>query len=195
MATRLKKTDVVIVGLGAAGGTAALPLARSGLKVIGLEAGPRLSFRDFPSDEIRNDIRSWLARIKFAREMPTHRPTAADPAGPPAIAISMVNAVGGTSIHYGMESWRLTPYNFRMRSETVSPLRERARSRRTRRSWTGRSTTTTWSRTTTGSSTCWASPARRATSRGRRTARATCARGRAGASSPTRRCGARAGPS
>ena len=39
MATDLKKTDVVIVGLGAAGGVAALPLARAGLDVIGIEAG------------------------------------------------------------------------------------------------------------------------------------------------------------
>ena len=36
MATNLKKTDVVVVGLGAAGGAAALPLARGGLEVIGL---------------------------------------------------------------------------------------------------------------------------------------------------------------
>src|SRR4051794_4439163 len=38
MATRLKDTDVVIIGLGAAGGVAALPLAQAGLEVIGLEA-------------------------------------------------------------------------------------------------------------------------------------------------------------
>ena len=39
MAIDLKKTDVVFVGLGAVGGVAALPLARAGLDVIGLEAG------------------------------------------------------------------------------------------------------------------------------------------------------------
>ena len=33
MATRLKDTDVVIIGLGAAGGVAALPLAQAGLEV------------------------------------------------------------------------------------------------------------------------------------------------------------------
>ena len=33
MATRLKDTDVVIVGLGAAGGVAALPLAQAGIDV------------------------------------------------------------------------------------------------------------------------------------------------------------------
>ena len=39
MATRLKDTDVVVIGLGAAGGVAVLPLAQAGLEVIGLEAG------------------------------------------------------------------------------------------------------------------------------------------------------------
>ena len=39
MAIDLRKTDVVIVGLGAVGGVAELPLARAGLDVIGLEAG------------------------------------------------------------------------------------------------------------------------------------------------------------
>ena len=50
MATSLKKTDVVIVGLGAAGGVAALPLARAGLHVVGLEAGSWLSTADFAPD-------------------------------------------------------------------------------------------------------------------------------------------------
>ena len=32
----LPKTDVVVIGLGAAGGLAVLPLARAGLKMLGL---------------------------------------------------------------------------------------------------------------------------------------------------------------
>ena len=39
MAINLPETDVVVVGLGAAGGVAVLPLTRAGLNVIGLEAG------------------------------------------------------------------------------------------------------------------------------------------------------------
>ena len=38
MATNLKKTNVVVIGLGAAGGTAVLPLTRAGLDVVGLDA-------------------------------------------------------------------------------------------------------------------------------------------------------------
>ena len=59
MATNLKKTDVVVVGLGAVGGVAVLPLARAGLEVIGLEAGDWLTGRDFAPDELRNNFRGW----------------------------------------------------------------------------------------------------------------------------------------
>ncbi len=51
MATRLKDTDVVVIGLGAAGGVAVLPLAQAGLEVIGLEAGGAMTRRDFAPDE------------------------------------------------------------------------------------------------------------------------------------------------
>ena len=46
MAKRLKKTDVVIVGLGATGGVAAYVLTKAGVEVVGLEAGGRLSGKD-----------------------------------------------------------------------------------------------------------------------------------------------------
>ena len=58
MSTRLKKTDVVIIGLGAAGGYASLALTRAGAQVVGLEAGPRWTADDFPMDELRNDVRN-----------------------------------------------------------------------------------------------------------------------------------------
>jgi choline dehydrogenase-like flavoprotein len=48
------KTDVVIVGVGAAGGVIAAELAKAGMKVIGLERGPRLKTADFQAqDELR----------------------------------------------------------------------------------------------------------------------------------------------
>ncbi len=117
MATRLKDTDVVIVGMGAAGGVAALPLAQAGLDVIGLEAGTWLTKRDFAPDELRNNYRSWpMAVQKANREAPTVRPNASSRAvqgGQP-----MMNGVGGTTLHYWAQHWRLNPWDFKVVSET-----------------------------------------------------------------------------
>ena len=64
MATRRKKVDVVIVGLGAAGGTAASRSHAPALTCCSLEAGGRLTLRDFVPDEVRNDIRNFMGRPK-----------------------------------------------------------------------------------------------------------------------------------
>ena len=49
-----EKTDVVIVGVGAAGGILAAELGKAGMKVIGLERGPRHETADFAGqDELR----------------------------------------------------------------------------------------------------------------------------------------------
>ena len=117
MPKRLAKIDVVIVGMGAAGGVAALPLTNAGLKVIGLEAGGWLSPRDFAPDELRNGSRNWPQSVqKAASEAPTVRATSSDTAiqgGHP-----MMNAVGGTTMHYWAQSWRLNPWDFKVVSET-----------------------------------------------------------------------------
>ena len=118
MATRLKDTDVVVIGLGAAGGVAVLPLAQAGLEVIGLEAGGAMTRRDFAPDEIRNNVRGWpmLTSHKTNQEAPTVRATASANAvqgGHP-----MMNAIGGTSLHYWAQHWRLNPWDFKVVSET-----------------------------------------------------------------------------
>src|SRR3989442_10639573 len=108
MATKLKDTDVVIVGLGAAGGVAALPLAQAGIDVIGLEAGTWLTRKDFAPDELRNNVRGWPQGIQKAnQEIPTSRATASSPTVPRGSIHPMQNAVGGTSLHYWAQSWRL----------------------------------------------------------------------------------------
>ena len=70
MATRLPTTDVIIVGLGAAGGGAALPLAEAGLQVVGLEAGSRLTRRDFAPDEIRGRCQPSARIVRSMRSKP-----------------------------------------------------------------------------------------------------------------------------
>jgi len=119
MAIRLPGTDVVIVGLGAAGGVAALPLANAGLDIVGLEAGSRLTKRDFAPDEIRNNVRDWpFAVRKCATEVPTTRRTRADTAAQRG-GHPMMNGVGGTTLHYWAQSWRLNPWDFKVVSETT----------------------------------------------------------------------------
>jgi gluconate 2-dehydrogenase alpha chain len=120
MAIDLKKTDVVIIGLGAVGGVAALPLARTGLDVVGLEAGSWLTPRDFAPDELRNNFRGWpQAAQKANNEIPTHRPNASSLYSPRLPIHPMMNAVGGTSLHYWAQSWRLNPWDFKVVSETT----------------------------------------------------------------------------
>jgi gluconate 2-dehydrogenase alpha chain len=119
MATELRRTDVVIVGLGATGGVAALPLAQAGLDVVGLEAGTWLAPADHSPDELRNNFRGWPHSVqKTNREIPTHRTSASAPPSSRLAIHPMMNAVGGTSLHYWAQSWRLNPWDFKVVSET-----------------------------------------------------------------------------
>ena len=120
MPVNLKPTDVVVIGLGAAGGVAVLPLAQAGLEVIGLEAGTWLRPDDFAPDELRNNFRGWPQAVQKAnREIPTHRPNASAPMSPRGAIHPMMNAVGGTTLHYWAQRWRLNPWDFKVVSETT----------------------------------------------------------------------------
>jgi gluconate 2-dehydrogenase alpha chain len=119
MAINLKPVDVAVVGLGAAGGVAVLPLARAGLKIAALEAGSWMKPSDFKPDEIHNNVRREVTTgRKVWNEIPTFR-TGPDKATRRVAVPPMMNAVGGTSIHYYANSWRFMPWDFKARSETV----------------------------------------------------------------------------
>jgi gluconate 2-dehydrogenase alpha chain len=118
MATTLKKTNVVIIGLGAAGGVACLPLAQLGLEVIGLEAGSWLDTKDMAPDELKLNRGLWPpGPQKTKLEGITVRANASQTAT--RVNHPMMNAVGGTSVHYWAQSWRLNPWDFKVRSETI----------------------------------------------------------------------------
>ena len=119
MPIQLKPVDVAVIGLGAAGGVAVLPLARAGLKIAGIEAGTWMDPRQFKPDEIHNNVRGLVTSVpKTKREIPTIRDNPSAPARR-APNHPMMNAIGGTSVHYWAQSWRLKPWDFRTRSETI----------------------------------------------------------------------------
>lgn len=120
MAINLKPVDVAVVGLGAAGGVAVLPLARAGLKIAGIEAGGWLDpHKDYHADEIFNNVRGLVTSVpKAKREVPTFR-TNPNQAARQAANHPMMNAIGGTSIHYHAQSWRFSPWDFQAKSASI----------------------------------------------------------------------------
>src|SRR4029077_1858262 len=114
-----EKTDVVIVGMGAVGGIVAAELGKAGMKVVGLERGPRLTTADFnPHDELRYFQRQEL-RPNWKRQPVTWRPNATATAHPMTI-LNYGNQAGGGTVHYGTLSWRMHEDDFRARSQTIA---------------------------------------------------------------------------
>ncbi|HKD31642.1 MAG TPA: 2-dehydropantoate 2-reductase N-terminal domain-containing protein, partial [Xanthobacteraceae bacterium] len=113
----IEKTDVVIVGMGAVGGVMAAELGKAGLKVIGLERGPRLKTADFQLDELRYFQRKDL-RPSPKTQPVTWRPNA-NAATIRLPQLDYGNQAGGGTVHYGAVSWRLHEDDFRARTQTI----------------------------------------------------------------------------
>ncbi|MEX2528228.1 MAG: GMC family oxidoreductase [Gemmatimonadota bacterium] len=111
------EVDFVIVGSGASGGVLAAELAREGFDVIVLEQGPWRTARDFDHDEVGHWILGSLigdpsvtAQTFRADESETAEPSQE---GPPLV---YAQGVGGSSVHFTANYWRLRPSDFRERS-------------------------------------------------------------------------------
>ncbi|WP_084963931.1 GMC family oxidoreductase [Thermoactinospora rubra] len=111
-------TDVVLVGLGAVGGFVAPILARAGLKVVALEAGPYRTKHDYVPDEVgatyycRGDMGP-----KYLSETPRWRRDAGEPTRPATFSLGrMMNGVGGSVVHWGGALRRMHPHHFRFLS-------------------------------------------------------------------------------
>src|SRR5207253_10923208 len=67
---------------------------------------------------LRNNVRDWPQAVQKAQhEVPTYRTHVSAPTTR-ASSHPMMNAVGGTTLHYWAQSWRLNPWDFRVVSET-----------------------------------------------------------------------------
>ncbi|MBV9582738.1 MAG: GMC family oxidoreductase [Chloroflexi bacterium] len=101
------EVDVCVVGVGAAGGVLLQRLARAGLRVVGLEAGPFWDVeRDWVSDESGSHQLYWNNLRITAGEHP--------------LALGENNSgqgVGGSTVHWAAFTPRLHPSDFRTYSE------------------------------------------------------------------------------
>ena len=109
--------DFVVIGSGAAGGTIARELARSGLDVVVLEQGPRYTAADFKHDELSHWFDGRLTN-DLASQPQTFRKSASETARritefPVAW---YAPTVGGSTAHFTANYWRLHEVDFDERS-------------------------------------------------------------------------------
>lgn len=122
MAKTLPKTDVVIVGVGWAGGIIASELTKAGLDVVGLERGKERKTEDYfmVHDELRYALRYELMQ-DLSKETITFRSNEKIRALPMRQYGSFLlgDNLGGSGVHWNGQTYRFLPYDFQMRSMTI----------------------------------------------------------------------------
>jgi choline dehydrogenase-like flavoprotein len=111
------EVDFVVVGSGAAGGIMAKELATAGFSVVVLEQGPHLQPADFKHDEwaySQNEELTWGRRKGHPQTFRRHEHEKAEIVD--ASALTYAHNVGGSSIHFSGNFWRLRPEDFMERS-------------------------------------------------------------------------------
>ena len=107
------EVDFVVIGSGSAGGIIAKELAIAGHSVVVLEQGPYLQAQDFKHDEWgyeHNYDLTWSAR---KGNVQTFRKSENEEAQPREAVLRYAHNVGGSSIHYSGNFWRLRPIDFK----------------------------------------------------------------------------------
>jgi choline dehydrogenase-like flavoprotein len=114
--------DVVVVGAGVAGAIVAERLARQGLSVVVLEAGPRLDRDDLVARFRRAADKHYMAPYPFTDHAPQPDPAdwqsylILEGQDADAYRQQYVRAVGGTTWHWAAATWRFLPSDFRLRT-------------------------------------------------------------------------------
>lgn len=112
--TKPERTDVVIVGAGASGATAAKVLTERGLRVVALEKGPWRTKETFGGDELANINRYNLWPDPLLNPRTVRENT--DEAARTELFCPVPQMVGGGTVHW--QGWlpRFTEEDFRLRS-------------------------------------------------------------------------------
>ncbi|MFD0960602.1 GMC family oxidoreductase [Paenibacillus chungangensis] len=122
MAKTLPKTDVVIVGVGWAGGIIASELTKKGLSVVGLERGKERKTEDYfmVHDELRYALRYEMMQ-DLSKETITFRSNEGVRALPMRQYGSFLigDGLGGAGVHWNGQTYRFLPYDFEIRSKTI----------------------------------------------------------------------------
>src|SRR5271169_7006211 len=122
MATKLKETDAVVVGMGFSGAILSRELTKAGLNVVGLERGAdRNPAEEFTLTRLRDELR-YVVRLELMQDNSTDTITFRNAPDELALQIRHFGAflpgegVGGTGIHWGALHWRFLPTDFRISS-------------------------------------------------------------------------------
>ena len=114
-----EEVDFVVIGSGSAGGIMAKELSTAGFSVVVLEQGPYRKVNDFTHDEYSVLFQNELlgggpeAHGQTFRHTESETATVTDPNLSP---IRYARGVGGSSVHFTANFWRLRPVDFKERS-------------------------------------------------------------------------------
>src|SRR5699024_1960688 len=122
MAKKLDKVDVVVVGVGWAGGIISAEMAKAGKEVVALERGEHKERSDYigVKDELRFDNRFQIMQ-NLSGETITSRNEVEETALPVRTRSNMQigTGLGGASVHWAGATYRYWPYDFEIRSQTI----------------------------------------------------------------------------
>lgn len=109
--------DFAIIGSGSAGGILAKELSTAGFDVVVFEQGPYRKAADFTHDELsvlfRDELLGGGPRVSGQTFRASENETAVSGASAPA---RYAQTVGGSSVHFTANFWRLRPVDFKERS-------------------------------------------------------------------------------
>ena len=110
--------DVCVIGLGAAGGVIAAELAKAGLSVVGLEAGPHFKREAFEKPEAHDE----LAHVRLGRLRWNQPEVVVYNGGAPATFPLIARNIGvGGPLHWSCFSYRFHPSDFTVKSASGVP--------------------------------------------------------------------------
>ena len=108
--------DVLVIGSGAAGAALSMRLSERGASVVCLEQGDWIDRSRLPKAHLDWEVRGrrfWAANPNV-RRWPADYPVGSDGDNP--VDIYMYNGVGGSTVGFAGNYWRLAPSDFRVRT-------------------------------------------------------------------------------